>query len=67
MSITQALADAVPIWLVIGSVAVGGWVIEHESTQDKAIAVVEAKAEGYEQDVREIKASVLRIEERLYE
>jgi len=72
------LSDSVPVWIVAGTIAVSGWAYEMISGDDAAIAalhsehrtsirVLEVKTDGIEIDIRDIKGSLIRIEEYIRE
>ena len=72
------LSDSVPVWIVAGTIAVSGWAYELVSGNDSAIAllhsehqtsirVLEEKTDGIEIDIRDIKGSLIRIEDYIRE
>ncbi len=64
MSISSVLVDSVPVWMIIGIVAAGGWLAEHEGEQSERITTLEARTDAYHEDVREIKDGIIRLEQR---
>jgi hypothetical protein len=72
------LSDSVPVWVVAGTIAVSGWAYELVSGNSNAeallhaehqtsIRVLEEKTDGIEIDIRDIKGSLIRIEEYIRE
>ena len=72
------LTDSVPVWMAAGVIAVSGWAYERVSGEDAALAelhskhqtsirVLEVKTDGIETDIRDIKGSLVRIEEYIRE
>ena len=72
------LSDSVPVWIVAGTIAVSGWAYEMVSGEDAALAslhsehrtsirVLEEKTDGIETDIRDIKGSLIRIEDYIRE
>ena len=72
------LSDSVPVWIVAGTIAVSGWAYEIASgsaaalearqvRHDIGIRVLEEKTDGIETDIRDIKGSLIRIEEYIRE
>jgi len=72
------LSKSVPVWIVAGTIAVSGWAYEMAAGSGKAlearhlrhdigIQVLEEKTDGIETDIRDIKGSLIRIEEYIRE
>lgn len=66
-TITGWLAEGVPAWLFTGAILVGGYMYDKSSVSGERLAVVETKTSVYEDDVTEIKGSIVRIESILME
>ena len=74
----MVLSESVPVWIMAGSVAVGGWFYEQVSSQtiatdirlsshEQDLAVLEVQAERTITDLRDIRGSLIRIEDFLRE
>lgn len=72
------LSDSVPAWIVVGALATSGWMYEIVSGEDATLAalhsdhrtnirVLEEKTDDIETDIRDIKGSLIRIEEYIRE
>ena len=60
---TTWFADSVPAWAVTGLILMGGYTYDKSSTSDERLATLETKTSAYEEDVREIKHSLERVED----
>lgn len=59
------LTDAVPVWIVAGAVAAGGWLHERTSAQGERIATLEADRPHIQRQLSNMQESLRRIEQHL--
>ncbi len=64
-TIAESFSESVPAWLVTGLVLVGGYMYDQSKQSSERLATLEAITEEYSEDVREIKQSILRLENHL--